>query len=127
MLEEAVFLLAEWAGAPHVQGSVAFPELVVPMLATLRRSAKRAAGAKEAGVVKGLLERVEEGATWVSERRKTVAFGPKNLDAVLAWERDVKIEDTPLGKYVKSQRKMREKRRKLVDKARAGEEEYLDE
>ncbi|KAL5498263.1 NOC2 [Sanghuangporus vaninii] len=127
ILEEAVFLLAEWAGCPHVQGSIAFPELVVPLLATLRRSLKRASGAKEAGVVKGLVERVDEGAAWVSERRKSVSFGPKNVDAVRAWERDVKIEETPLGKYVKSQRKLREKRRKLVDKARTGEEEYLEE
>ncbi|KAL5525179.1 NOC2 [Sanghuangporus sanghuang] len=127
ILEEAAFLLAEWAACPHVQGSIAFPELVVPLLATLRRSLKRASGAKEAGVVKGLVERVDEGAAWVSERRKGVSFGPKNVDAVRAWERDVKIEETPLGKYVKSQRKLREKRRNLVDKARTGEEEYLEE
>ncbi|KAL5478855.1 NOC2 [Sanghuangporus weigelae] len=127
ILEEAVFLLAEWAACPHVQESIAFPEFVVPLLATLRRSLKKASGAKEAGVVKGLVERVNEGATWVSERRKGVSFGPKDVDAVRAWERDVKIEETPLGKYVKSQRKLREKRRKLVDKARTGEEEYLEE
>ncbi|KAL5520417.1 hypothetical protein ACEPAG_9641 [Sanghuangporus baumii] len=127
ILEEAVFLLAEWAACPHVQGSIAFPELVVLLLATLRRSLKKASGAKEAGVVKGLVERVDEGAVWVSERRKGVSFGPKDVDAVRAWERDVKIEETPLGKYVKSQRKLREKRRKLVDKARTGEEEYLEE
>ncbi|KAI5120624.1 hypothetical protein M0805_009384 [Coniferiporia weirii] len=127
VLEEAVFLLAEWAATRHVQGSVAFPELVVPLLATLRKSVKKAAGAKEAGVVKGLLERVEEGAAWVGERRKTVAFGPRNLDQVRAWERDLNVDETPLGKYVKSQRKMREKRRKLIEKAREGEEEYLEE
>ncbi|EJD05007.1 Noc2-domain-containing protein [Fomitiporia mediterranea MF3/22] len=127
VLEEAVFLLAEWCALPHVQGSIAFPELVVPLVATLRHSLKKASGAKEAGVVKGLLERIEEGATWVSERRKNVAFGPRDIDAVHAWERDVRIQETPLGRFVKSQRKVREKRKKLVDKARAGEEEYLEE
>jgi len=46
---------------------------------------------------------------------------------VLDWELSVKLEDTPMGKYVKTQRKIREKRRKLVDKARDGEEEMLEE
>ncbi|KAH8114877.1 Noc2-domain-containing protein [Phellopilus nigrolimitatus] len=126
VLEEACFLLAEWLAAPHVQASVAFPELVVPLAATLKKSVKKAAGGKEAGVVKGLLDRVEEQSKWTTERRKAVGFGPKNLNQVHAWERDVNVEETPLGKYVKSQRKMREKRRNLVEKARDGEDEYLE-
>jgi len=126
VLEEAVFLLATWLAARHVQGSVAFPEVVVPVLASLRKSLKKASGGKEAAMVKGLVERVEEGAKLMAEKRKAVSFGPKALDQVRAWERDVEVEETPLGKYLKSQAKLREKRRQLVEKARQGEDEILD-
>lgn len=100
---------------------------MVPIVATLKKSLKHAAGGKEAGIVKGLLERVEEGAKWVEERRKTINFAPKNTHEVHMWERNLNVEDMPLAKHLKSQRKLREKRRKLLEKAREGEEEYLDE
>lgn len=117
----------EWAAAPHLQGSVAFPEVMVPVIATLKKSSKNAVGGKEAGVVKGALERIEEGSKWVEERRKAITFAPRNTDQVRMWEKDLNIEDMPLAKYLKSQKKLREKRRKLLEKAREGEEEYLDD
>lgn len=126
VLEEAVYVLAEWASAPHVQGSIAFPELIVPLLASLRRSLKKAAGGKEAGIVRGLVERLEEGSKWIAERRKNVGFGPAELGKVRAWEREADLEDGPVEKYVKMQRKIREKRRKLLEKARTGEDEVLE-
>ena len=84
---------------------------------------------KEAGNVKGFVERVEETAKYVAEKRKAVTFSPKNLDLVRRWEGQLSSDsgETPLGKYVKSQRKARERRRKLLEKARTGEEEYLEE
>lgn len=122
-----MFILAEWAAAPHVQGSIAFPELVVPLLASLRRSLKKAAGGKEAGVVRGLVERLEEGSRWIGEKRKGVGFGPREIGQVRAWERELELEDAPIEKYVRMQRKVREKRRKLMEKARTGEEEILED
>ena len=116
MLEEAIYLLAEWLSTSQGQGSVAFPELIVNLTVVLKKSVKRASGGKEAAVVKGFLERLEEGSKWISERRKTVGFGPKNLDQLRAWERAIDLEETPMGRYVKTQRKIREKRRKLVEK-----------
>ena len=41
--------------------------------------------------------------------------------------RTARLDETPLGKYLKVQRKTREKRRKLVEKAREGEDEILEE
>lgn len=111
-----MYLLAEWLATPQTQGSVAFPELVVGPTVTLKKSVKHASGGKEAGTVKGLLERVEEGSRWIAERRKAVTFAPKNLDELHRWERAINLEETPMGKYVKMQRKVREKRRKLVEK-----------
>lgn len=127
--EESCHLLAEWLASPPVQGSIAFPEIVVPVTVALRRAAKternsssggkgkgRAGGMKEAGAVKALVERVEESARWVEQRRKDVSFSPGQLDEVRLWEDGINAEESPLGKYVKVQRKAREKKRKLVEK-----------
>jgi hypothetical protein len=124
LVEETAYLLAEWLASKPVQGSVAFPELVVPLVVVLRKAIKAAkssgknASGKDVGVVKGLLERVEESSRWVEQRRKGVTFTPGMLAEVEDWESRVKVEESPLGKYIKVQRKTREKRRLLVEKVR---------
>ncbi|KAI0717685.1 Noc2-domain-containing protein [Cerioporus squamosus] len=136
LAEESAFLLAEYLASPPVHGSIGFPEVSVPIVLLLRKAVKGAKGAhgkggkgKEAGVVKALVERVEESAKWVEQKRKGVVFAPGKMAEVERWEGDVsaKVEETPLGKYVKVQRKAREKRRKLVEKAREGEDEILED
>ncbi|KAJ7260970.1 Noc2p family-domain-containing protein [Mycena haematopus] len=135
LVEEAVYLLAEWLASPAVHGSVAFPETTVPVVILLRKSIKAAktggatSSAKDLGLVKGLLERIEESARWVEQKRKGVVLAPNRLGEVREWERGLvaTVEDSPLGKYVKVQRKTRERRRNLVDKARHGEEEILED
>ncbi len=122
LVEEASFLLAEYLASAPVHASVGFPEIVVPILGTVRRATKAAqkgrGKGKEVGVVKALVERVEESAKWVEEKRRGVSFGPEKMSEVERWESGVKIEETPLGKYVRVLRKTREKRRKLVEKVR---------
>jgi nucleolar complex protein 2 len=128
IVEEAVYVLGEWLASAPVHGSIAFPETVVPVVITLRKSIKAAktvgssasSSTKDLGLVKGLLERIEESARWVEQRRKGVAFAPSNLGDVRQWEKTLTaaVEDSPLGKYVKVQRKTRERRRKLIEKVR---------
>lgn len=146
--EEAAFLLLEWLSSSPVHGSISFPEIVVPVVVLLRKSVKGAKTGmgKEQATVKALLERMEESARWVEERRKDVSFAPGKLGDVAQWERSLKskLGDAPLVKFLKVQRKTREKRRKLVDKvflvififatavnyfkqARQGEDEILEE
>lgn len=135
VLDEAVFLATEWIAIPHIQASIAFPEIVVPVVTTLRRAIKKANSGgkggmgKETGNVKGFIERLEETAKLITEKRKGVTFSPQSIDLARKWEIQMALEaeESPLGKYSKSQRKVREKRRKLLEKARTGEEEYLDE
>ncbi|KAJ7875397.1 Noc2-domain-containing protein [Mycena olivaceomarginata] len=137
LVEEAVYLLGEWLASPAVHGSIAFPETTVPVVIMLRKSIKAAktggasgaSSAKDLGLVKGLLERIEESARWVEQKRKGVVLAPSKLGEVREWERGLvaNVEDSPLGKYVKVQRKTRERRRKLVDKARQGEDEILED
>ncbi|KAJ7619529.1 Noc2-domain-containing protein [Roridomyces roridus] len=133
LIEESVFLLAEWLTSGSVHGSVAFPEIVVPVVVMLRKSIKAAktggSSTKDLGLVKGLLERIEESARWVEEKRKTVVLVPSKLEPVREWEERLtaSLEDSPLGKYVKVQRKTRERKQKLVEKARQGEDEILED
>ncbi|KAF9445982.1 Noc2-domain-containing protein [Macrolepiota fuliginosa MF-IS2] len=134
--EETTYLLAEWLSSPAVHGSAGFPEIIVPIVVLLRRSLKAAKSnsaasgtSKEQGMVKTLLERVEESAKWVENQRANVAFGPGKTAAVADWEEGLRkqLKDAPLSKYLKVQLKAREKRRKLLEKARAGEDEILEE
>lgn len=124
-MDEATFILAEWLISAPVHGSIAFPEITVPAVVSLRKVIKttktksKGGAQKEVGVVKGLVERVEESAKWVSEKRKGVNFGPGKLSDVEMWEANLRVEDSPLGKYVKVQRKARTKRKNLVEKVRA--------
>ena len=131
LAEEATFLLAEYLSSPPVHGSIGFPEATVPIVLLLRKAVKGAKNTsagkgavkgKEAAIVKALVERVEESARAAEQRRVGVAFAPGKMADVERWEADAaaRAEDSPLGRYVKVQRKAREKRRKLVEKVRGG-------
>ena len=128
LADEATFLLAEYLSSPPVHGSIGFPEATVPIVLMLRKAVKGAKNAqgrgaakgKEAALAKTLVERVEESAKWAEQRRAGVAFAPGKMADVERWEADAaaRTEETPIGRYVKVQRKAREKRRKLVEKVR---------
>lgn len=114
---EAAFLTAEWLSVRAVHGSIAFPEVVVPVVTSLRRALKTArTGPKVSASMKTLVERIEESARWISQRRTGVTFAPGKTDAVDHWEADLELDDAPLIKYVRVLHKTREKQRKLVEK-----------
>lgn len=117
LVNEAAFSTAEWLSVRAVHGSIAFPELVVPIVASLRRSLKIAHNRpKVSAAVKTLVERIEESARWTSQHRTGVSFAPGNTDAVGLWEADLELDDAPLIKYARVLRKTREKQRKVVEK-----------
>jgi len=122
--EEAVFLLGTWCES--VQGSVAFPEMMLPLIVVLKKCLKKSVGGKPTGFVKTLVERIEEGTKWVGAKRESVTFAPGMRDDVDRWERNVKVEESPVGKWMRVQRKTREKKQALVEKAHAGENQILD-
>ncbi|KAI0830150.1 Noc2-domain-containing protein [Trametes gibbosa] len=134
LAEEAAFLLASYLASAPVQSSIGFPELVVPIVLLLRKAIKGARGAqgklakaKETTLTKTLVDRIDDSARWVEGKRAGVPFAPGKLTEVERWEDALKVEDAPLARYVKVQRKAREKRRKLVEKAREGEDEILED
>jgi nucleolar complex protein 2 len=115
IVEEGVFILGEWLEC--MQRSIAFPELVIPVLFNLRRTTKKSKGGKGVMIVKSLLERIEEGCKWTEQRRASVKFGPGDRREVDSWEAEVDVTETPVGRWVKVQRKARaskdEMRRKV--------------
>jgi len=123
LIEEATYLLGDYLSTRPIMGSIAFPEVVTPIVVTLRRALKTgktsggSAKSKELGMVKNLVERVEESAKVTEKQRLSVRFGPGDIKEVDEWEERLNIEETPLGKYMKVQKKAREKKRKLVEKA----------
>lgn len=133
LVDEGVFILAEWLSSTPVQGSIAFPEIIVPIVVTLRKALKSAKSVsknslgKEIGIVKGLVERAEESAKWMEQQRKGVGFAPGQMSEVERWESGLKVDDSPLAKYVRVQQKVRAKRRSLLDKAVRGENEILED
>ncbi|KZT24958.1 Noc2-domain-containing protein [Neolentinus lepideus HHB14362 ss-1] len=134
LTEEATYLLTEWFAMRPVVSSIALPEIAFAVVTALRKSLKasktagsRGPSGKEISVIKGLIERVEENVKWTEQKRKDVTFAPGKMAEVEAWESNVKVDQTPLAKFVKIQRKTRENRRKLVEKARVGEDEILEE
>lgn len=138
IIEEVIYLLADWCA--DLQDSVAFPEIIVPVITGLKRclkliksnkgggeKGKKTVDGKSVKLIKTLIERLEEGSTWVKEKRLHVKFAPNDRSEVNTWERSVKKEETPVGKYANVLKKARERKKKMLDMARQGQEEYLDE
>jgi nucleolar complex protein 2 len=132
LVEDASLLLAEWLASGVVLGSIAFPEIIVPVVVQLRKaikgakrmpSSKGSSGTeKEVRVLKTLVERIEDSARWVEQKRKTVSFAPGKVAQVEEWEAGMKesIDESPLGKYVKILQKLKEKRQRLLAKVCQG-------
>ena len=125
LIEEATYLLGDYLSTGPIMGSIAFPEVVTPIVVALRRALKTgktsggSAKSKEVGMVKNLVERVEESAKVTEKQRLSVRFGPGDTEEVDEWEERLDIEGSPLGKYMKLQKKARDKKRKLVEKVSA--------
>ena len=122
MIEEATYLLGDYLSSRPIMGSIAFPEVITPIVVALRRALKtgKASGgsakSKGVGMVKSLVERVEESAKVTEKQRLNVRFGPGDTKEVDEWEEGLSVEETPLGKYMKLQKKARDKKRKLMEK-----------
>ncbi|KAK1139369.1 Nucleolar Complex 2 protein [Aspergillus melleus] len=108
---------------------IAFPELSVPVVVSLKRwlkqASSRSGGNKNAKVNQNILllvQKVEANAKWIEQRRLSVTYTPRSRAEVETFLKDVDWEATPMGAFVKSQRKMREERAILMEQSRREEE-----
>lgn len=108
---------------------IAFPELSVPIVVMLKRWLKQASsrqgGNKNSKInqmILLLVQKVEANARWIEERRLSVTYTPRNRAEVETFLKDVSWEATPLGAFVKNQRKLREERAAVLEEGRREEE-----
>jgi nucleolar complex protein 2 len=108
---------------------IAFPELSVPVVVSLKRWLKqvsaRSGGNKNAKInqmILLLVQKVEANARWIEERRVNVSYAPRHRSEVESFLKDVDWETTPIGAFVKTQRKLREERAAVLEAGRLEEE-----
>jgi nucleolar complex protein 2 len=109
--------------------SIAFPELSLPVIVMLKRWLKEV-GARNGGnkntkinqMVLLLVQKIELNSRWIEERRAKVTFAPKDRADVEGFLKDTDWETSPLGAFVRTQRKLREERAALLEQSRQEEE-----
>ncbi|KXG49239.1 Uncharacterized protein family UPF0120 [Penicillium griseofulvum] len=113
---------------------IAFPELSVPVVVSLKRWLKQVSArnggnknAKTNQMIMLLVQKVEANARWIEERRMNVSYAPRNRSNVESFLKDVDWESTPVGAFVKTQRKLREERAAVLEEGRIEEEKRREE
>jgi nucleolar complex protein 2 len=113
---------------------IAFPELSVPVIVSLKRWLKqvsaRSGGNKNAKInqmILLLVQKVETNARWIEERRLNVTYAPRNRSGVESFLKVVDWETTPVGAFVKTQRKLRAERAAVLEEGRIEEEKRRQE
>ncbi|CAN6602786.1 nucleolar complex protein 2 [Trichomonascus vanleenenianus] len=106
--------------------SIAFPELAVPAIITLRRFIKRSKNIRFNKQLQQVVERLELNSKFIEQKRSTVSFGPTHKEEVNAFLKDVDWATTPLGKYVKTQREVREEQRRILRESMVDDEANED-
>lgn len=108
---------------------IAFPELSVPVVVSLKRWLKQVSArnggnknAKVSQMILLLVQKVEANSRWIEERRVNVTYTPRNRAEVETFLKDVSWEVTPLGAFVKTQRKLREEKAAILEEGRREEE-----
>ncbi|KIV82287.1 hypothetical protein PV11_04408 [Exophiala sideris] len=110
--------------------SIAYPELQLPAMVMLKRwlrTASKSTGNRNGKLNQALLllvQKSEANARWIEERRNKVNFSPKDRAAVEGFLKDVQWQDSPLGAFVVTQRKLREERKKVLDQGRKEQERH---
>ncbi|KAK9480316.1 Noc2p family-domain-containing protein [Lipomyces japonicus] len=129
--------------------NIAFPELIVPCVITLKRYARRKdrlqtvdipqkKGKKGKKVSKNenykfhkqlleVVEKLEVNSKFIQEKRKNVEFAPGSQAMVNAFLADLSWEKTPLGQYLKVQREIREEKLRVLRESLKNEDQKTKE
>lgn len=92
---------------------------------------KHGGSGKVTAQIKTLVEKIEATRTWVEKKRTTVSFAPNDRQEVANFLQDVKIEQTPIGGWMRLQTKVRDQKREDIEAAlreeRSGNKDDEDE
>ncbi|KAE8266832.1 hypothetical protein A4X09_0g5520, partial [Tilletia walkeri] len=112
--EELVYLFTEFLASQA--RSIAFPEMVIPLLVQVKRQLRTCSNPKLVSSVKSVLEKTAQNSTWVASKRAGVDFAP-NSPLAIGFLTNEKGE-APLEAAARLSRKVREQKRKLLEQTR---------
>ncbi|WWC87628.1 uncharacterized protein L201_002518 [Kwoniella dendrophila CBS 6074] len=115
--EELIFLLGEYHSILSL--NISFPELILPIIITLKRNIKKnqAGSPKIVSQLKNLIDKFELTKQFIEKQRRNVNFAPQDRSELDRFLENSKIEDTPLGNYMRLQKKIRDKKRLEIEKS----------
>ncbi|KAJ9094837.1 hypothetical protein QFC20_006815 [Naganishia adeliensis] len=120
LAEELVYLLGEFHAV--MSTNIAFPEMTIPVVFMLKRYLKKGgASGKVNNQLKTLVEKIEVTRQWVEKKRRGVTFAPNDRADVEAFLEGVPITETPIGSWMRLQKKVRDQKRKEIEMAQREE------
>lgn len=112
LAEEFAFVLHEFLATQA--RSIAFPELVIPIVVQLRRVLKTGHSARLAESLRTVLDKVQQNAAWIEQRRQGIEFAPRDHAQVARFLANEPAE-APLQAALRLARKVRAQRQKLLE------------
>ncbi|KAH8377346.1 hypothetical protein KR093_004978 [Drosophila rubida] len=112
VVEQVCGLLLEYLA--HESATLAFSDLVVPVVMALKAYLKECRNANYTRKLKQLLEKIQESSRFIEQQRSksSVNVDLKNAQAVQAWEQQVRNKRTPLDIYYASWLKTHETKKR---------------
>ncbi|XP_018787682.1 PREDICTED: nucleolar complex protein 2 homolog [Bactrocera latifrons] len=86
----------------HESASLAFSDLVVPTVLSLKSYLKVCRNANYSRKIKQLLDKIQENARYIDEERRKITFSLNEIAQVQSWESKVYNKGTPLATYYES-------------------------
>ncbi|EGG05047.1 uncharacterized protein MELLADRAFT_64428 [Melampsora larici-populina 98AG31] len=112
---ETIFLLLEYYTCQSK--SIAFPELALPAIVTLRRFGKTASNRNLASQIRVLVEKLEANSSWIEECRTGLSFGPSDRSQIERFlENSSESSKAPLVSHLRLQSKVRLQKRAVLDR-----------
>uniref|UniRef100_A0A182J5F3 Uncharacterized protein n=1 Tax=Anopheles atroparvus TaxID=41427 RepID=A0A182J5F3_ANOAO len=118
VLDQIYELILEFAA--NESASVAFPEIVLPIILQLRQFCKATKQYKYSRKIKQLSDKLMENYEFMEKRRSKMDIPLHDTDRIRAWEELVRVEGTPLARFHATFAKEAEtaKRRQATDSDR---------
>lgn len=113
--EETTYLILEYLNS--LSRSIAFPELVIPIVIGLKRALKLSRNMRDTGkivqLIKNLIEKIGRHSDFIREHRQALDYAPRDEDRVQTFLQDTSSE-LPIEAAARLARRSREKRKALL-------------
>ncbi|XP_014086348.1 nucleolar complex protein 2 [Bactrocera oleae] len=96
----------------HESASLAFSDLVVPTVLSLKSYLKACRNANYSRKIKQLLDKIQENARFIDQERRKITFSLNDIAQVQSWEAKIYNKGTPLAIYYESWLKTHETKKR---------------